>query len=336
MSPLQFEQAHAAGWAELEAWLDQAEDVGATGGLGRRLLPGRRGLPQVAWPAQRLAERYRQSCEHLALARARAYPRPIVLRLEGLTQRAHALIYAQPDIGLDRLLRLAGEDFPRQVRAHAAYVGVALALFLLPLLAMGLACWREPGFILHLMDGMQLRPLEEAYAQGWDGRKTREGGDDWMMFGNYIRNNIGIAFQMFAGGLFFGLGSTFFLVYNGVFIGGVAGYMLARELGANFFPFVITHGAFELTAIVLAGAAGLRLGHVLIAPGRLTRRQALVQAASATVVLIYGITAMLAVAAVIEAFWSSSAWIPSAVKYGVGTAAWIFVLAYLGLRGRSP
>ena len=59
----------------------------------------------------------------------------------------------------------------------------------------------------------------------------RNAGTDWMMFGVYIRNNIGIAFQCFAGGLFAGLGSLFFLAFNGAFSGALAGYLLADVAG---------------------------------------------------------------------------------------------------------
>jgi uncharacterized membrane protein SpoIIM required for sporulation len=97
---------------------------------------------------------------------------------------------------------------------------------------------------------------------------------------------------------------------------------------------VATHSAFELTAIVLAGAAGLRIGHALLAPGRLTRRQSLELATREAAVLIYGFVAMLVIAAAIEAFWSSAGWLPHPLKYGVAAACWAGVLGYLTLQGR--
>ena len=112
-----------------------------------------------------------------------------------------------------------------------------------------------------------------------------------MMFGFYIRNNVGVAFQCFAGGLFAGLGTLFFLAYNGAFSGALAGYLTERGLSYTFYSFIATHSAFELTAIVLSGAAGLRIGHALLAPGRLTRLQSLVQATRDSAVLLYGVTA---------------------------------------------
>jgi uncharacterized membrane protein SpoIIM required for sporulation len=154
------------------------------------------------------------------------------------------------------------------------------------------------------------------------------------MFGYYTRNNIGVAFQCFAGGLFAGLGSLFFLAYNGAFAGAIAGYLTERDMGSTFYSFVATHAAFELTAIVLSGAAGLRIGHALLAPGRLTRRQALVHATHSSAIILYGITAMLIVAAAVEAFWSSASWLPHAVKYSVAAMCWAGVLAYFTLQGR--
>ena len=155
-----------------------------------------------------------------------------------------------------------------------------------------------------------------------------------MMFGYYIRNNIGVAFQCFAGGLFAGLGTLFFLAYNGAFSGALAGYLTERGLASTFYSFIATHAAFELTAIVLSGAAGLRIGHSLLAPARLSRGQSLVRATRESAVLLYGVTGMLLIAAAIEAFWSSAGWLPVAVKYCVAALCWVAVLGYFAFQGR--
>jgi uncharacterized membrane protein SpoIIM required for sporulation len=155
-----------------------------------------------------------------------------------------------------------------------------------------------------------------------------------MMFGFYIRNNMSVALQCFASGLAAGLGSLFFLAFNGAYGGAIAGYLTERGLGETFYSFIVTHAAFELTAIVLSGAAGLRLGHAWIAPGRRTRVQSLVLAAREVVVIVYGVLALLLIAAAVEAFWSSGSWIPLPIKYGVAAICWAAVLAWLTLQGR--
>jgi uncharacterized membrane protein SpoIIM required for sporulation len=164
--------------------------------------------------------------------------------------------------------------------------------------------------------------------------RMRMASTDWVMFGYYIRNNISVSFQCFAGGLFVGVGSIFFLAVIGAFGGAIAGYLAERGLSTTFFSFVATHSAFELTAIVLSGAAGLRIGHALLAPGRLTRLQALILASREVVVILYGVTAMLVVAAAVEAFWSSASWLAPTLKYGVASLCWAAVLGYLLFQGR--
>jgi uncharacterized membrane protein SpoIIM required for sporulation len=193
----------------------------------------------------------------------------------------------------------------------------------------------RPELILAVVDSQTAAEFERMYSGADEAiGRYRDADTDWTMFGYYIRHNIGLAFQCFASGLLAGIGSLFFLAMNGVFFGALAGYLSQRGFGETFYSFVVTHAAFELTAIVLAGAAGLRIGHSLLMPGRLTRKQALVVAARESVVIVYGVAFMLLVAAAIEAFWSSAAWIPPLMKYSVAAVCWIGVIAYLTLQGR--
>ena len=333
MTPLQFEAGYRPLWDELEAALAHL-DAGRRAWF-RRKPKGTSAGPAAPPDAARLAMLYRSACEHLALARARAYPAHLTARLDALTQRAHELIYRRNDYGAARLARLFLIDFPQAVRAHARYVLVAALVFGLPLVLLGIATYFDPGFILSMHDAQTVRGYEQMYGpQAQHIGRNRGADSDWMMFGFYIKNNIGIAFQCFAGGIFIGLGSLFFLAYNGILAGSLAGYLTAHGHGETFYSFVITHGAFELTAIVISGAAGLRLGHALLAPGRRTRRAALELAAAEAAVLVYGVVALLLIAATVEAFWSSARWISPSVKFGVGGSCWVLVIAYLAWQGR--
>jgi len=318
MTPLQFEAQHVAAWQELEA----------------ALAPASRKRKSAPADRARVAALYRAACEHLAMAESRSYPVWLIERLEALTSRGHQLIYRQADFGIDKLRRLFAVDFPRAVRAHRLQVLIALAAFAGPLLVVGVLSYFDPSLILSLQDASSVEQYEGMYGDPDGPIGRRNAASDWGMFGFYIRNNIGVAFQCFAGGLFFGIGSLFAVAFNAVQIGSTAGYLTWRGFGANFYPFVITHGAFELTGIVLAGAAGLILGHALLVPGRRSRLAALEHAARGAIVIVYGMTAMFAIAAVLEAFWSSARWVPASVKIGVGAACWVAVIAYFFFQGR--
>jgi uncharacterized membrane protein SpoIIM required for sporulation len=323
MTPLRFEETYQDEWAELEALLDRA--------LGRK--SGQRKAAAVS--GARLAALYRRACEQLALARARAYPAYLVDRLERLTADGHQLIYHRRELGFARLKQVIAVEFPAAVRKRIAYVAVATAVFVLPTLIVGLLVYRQPEMILTVVDAETAASYEEMYSLSAESiGRGRTADTDWMMFGHYIRNNISVAFQCFAGGLFAGLGSLFFLGYNGVHSGAIGGYLTERGLSSTFYSFIVTHSAFELTAIVLSGAAGLQIGHALLKPARLTRQQALVEATGESAVVLYGVTAMLLVAAAIEAFWSSAAWLPHPAKYGVAVVCWIAVMSYFAFAGR--
>lgn len=317
MTPLVFESLYRDSWTELGKLLEGIEK-------------GSRQPHQGA----RLSELYRRSCEHLALARSRAYPIHLIDYLESLTQRAHQLIYRRHDYGILRFKQWALVDFPEQVRAQRWYVLIAALLFVIPLLGAGWATYQDRGFVLHFVDIQTMQSYDEMYAGERELGRARDAETDWAAFGGYIQHNISIGFRCFASGMLAGIGTIYIMIFNGLMIGAIAGYITAQGHIENFYSFVITHGAFELTGLVLAGAAGLRLGHALVAPGRRTRVEALKHHAADAVVVMYGVFAMLLIAAFIEAFWSSSRWIGPHVKYASGTLCWLAVFAYFIWQGR--
>ncbi len=323
----QFVERHAGGWQRLEALLSRLE------GSRPRAAGGTRGAASGEAAAAALPELYRRLCHQLALARARRYGGDLEERLNRLALRGHQQLYASArGASWERIGRFITREFPRHVRREAKLVGVAAALFLGTLLATAVGVRLEPDLAYSILGPAQTAAFEEMYDP--ESQESRPAATDFGMFGGYVYNNISIAFRTFASGLVAGIGAVFILVYNGLVIGAVAGHLGNAGLGETFYPFVIAHGAFELTAIVLAGAAGLRLGLALLAPGRLTRGRSILEAAHGAVPLLYGLTIMLLIAAFIEAFWSSTVTLAPGVRYGVGAALWALVAAYLLLGGR--
>lgn len=281
---------------------------------------------------------YRRICNQLALARERGYSSHVVDPLQQLAMRGHQQLYRHRSPIRSQLLAFILAGFPRLVRAEWRLVLIASLLFFGSLLGMAALVKGFPDLVYSVLDPQQVTEMESMYdpqSRRIGQAVERAAGDDWKMFGYYIMHNIGIAFQTYSTGLLFGLGSLFFLFFNGLMIGAVAGHLTGIGYGQTFWSFVIGHGAFELSAIALAGAAGLKLGWALLAPGHLGRGEALRLAARTSVQLIYGVVLFLLIAAFIEAYWSSMRWPQPAVKYTVGAALWALVIAYLGFAGRQ-
>ncbi|MFL1389060.1 stage II sporulation protein M [Pseudomonas tritici] len=281
---------------------------------------------------------YRRLCQHLALAQERGYSSYLVDPLQQLALRGHQQLYRHRSQLAANVLGFVLADFPRLVRDQWRFVLIASLLFFGSLVGIALLVYLFPDLIYSVVSPQQVAEMQGMYDPDVSrlGRAAeRASSEDWMMFGYYVMHNTGIAFQTFAAGLLFGLGSVFFLIFNGLVIGAVSGHLTEIGYGQTFWSFVIGHGAFELTAIALAGAAGLQLGWALIAPGQLTRGESLRRAARKSVQMLCGVMIFLLIAAFIEAYWSTTTAIAPWVKYLVGAALWLLVAAYLGLAGRT-
>lgn len=322
-----FEERYAREWQEFEAWLDRR-------GKPRGADP--RSLPSPVFEDAEIPRRYRRICQQLALARDRHYGADVIERLHRTAVRGHRLLYGARGDRRNRFLLFVFGGFPRLVRRERRPVILASLLFFGPIVAMIAILQQFPDFVYYLLSPEQIAGVEAMYKPDAPrlGRiPTAESA--FYLFGVYVWNNIKIAFQAFAGGLVWGIGTLFFLLFNGFLIGAVAGHLTHIGYAEPFYSFVSGHSALELTAIVLAGAAGLKLGAALVAPGRLSRKQALIVAARGAAGLIYGAAGMLLLAAFVEAFWSPLTEVPPLLKYGVGVALWTALIAYLVLLGRG-
>jgi uncharacterized membrane protein SpoIIM required for sporulation len=304
-----------ADWDELRRLLD--------GGLAWHALPG----AGIA----RAAGLYRSVAADLMRARGAGYTPALVALLDGLAARAHAALYSAPPYRLGAITELLLRDFPRTLRRHGRFLAFAIVLFVAPGVVGFSGARGSRAFALHVLPEEMVEQMESSYAQ--DPSLGRKGGDNAYMAGFYVHNNVGIAFRCFATGILFGLGSVFFLVYNGLLIGTVFGLVTASGHGGNLLTFASGHGAFELTAIVISGAAGMVTGYALVATDGMTRFGSLRRRAQDIARMVLGAAAMLVVAAVLEGFWSASG-APARVKLGVAVALWLIVILYLSLAGR--
>lgn len=310
-----FERQYQDDWKRLGGLLDHLEKVKRSDVCGD--------FPEI----------YRRVCHQLALVRSRLYGTDLEQRLNSLVLRGHHQLYRRSGPRWSQVADFFVAGFPRLVRREARLVAVSFALLFGPLLAMMAVVAVQPELVYSVIDPETAAEYQAMY----DPTASRERGSqsDFFMFGFYIYNNVSIAFQTFAGGILFAVGSIAYLIINGVAIGTVAGHMVNVGNGDTFFPFVVGHGSFELVAIALAGASGLKLGLAIAAPGRRGRRASLVAAGRESIRMVYGIFGMLVLAAFVEAFWSSSTIFPSAVKYIAGAAGWAAVAAYFAFAGRD-
>ncbi|WP_214000926.1 stage II sporulation protein M [Arsukibacterium sp.] len=272
---------------------------------------------------------YRQLCSDLSLARSRQYSPVLVDRLNQLVALGQQHLYQNNQPVWLALRQLIGVRALQACYQFRKWIWLNLILFYGLGLAAAMFVCSSADNINYFMSAADVEKFSEMYDPASRGAGSgRTAQSDVMMFGFYIYNNIGIAFQTFAGGLFFCIGALFYIVYNGLYLGAVAGHMINMGFNETFFSFVIGHGSVELTAIVLSGAAGCRLGFSLLVPGIYDRLTALKLVAHQVMPIVAVAFVMLVLAAGIEAFWSPRQ-LAADVKYIVGAIGWAAVFYWL-------
>jgi uncharacterized membrane protein SpoIIM required for sporulation len=286
--------------------------------------------------ARQFPRSFREITQDLNTAKAHGFDPALILRLNYLAIEGNQILYGGRTWSFKEAANFIFRTFPQAVRAqwrglgitHLIFYGLAFFFFFL--------CLRFPFLVYEIIPESQVMELEDMYnPESYYYLTPRDVTSDADMFGFYIYNNISIAFRTFAGGILAGAGSILILCFNGIFLGAAAGHLVNQGFGTTFFPFIIAHSAFELTAIVLSAQAGLLLGFRLFVTQGLSRRASIRRAGKTAVPLIAGSALFLVLAAVIEAFWSSRHLMPPAVRYGAGIAAWVLVIGYFSLMGRE-
>ncbi len=275
---------------------------------------------------------YRGVCADLARAQTLGLAQDVQRYLDQLAGRAHNALYGSRRPTGAGWLALMMSEVPREIRKQWTFVLAAGLLFYGPMTLGFVGSLLDTGFALAVLPEAQLEMMEDMYSSA---SPERGAGEDAAMAGFYVYNNVGIAFRCFATGFLGGLGSIFYLVYNGLVLGTVAGHLTAVGRGVNLLNFTSGHSAWELNGIVLAGAAGLRMGWALVVTEGRTRVGSLRHAGPALYKLVVGATMLLFMAALIEGFWSALPFIPPPVKYAFGLLGIAIVFTWAGLGGRA-
>ncbi|WP_298816860.1 stage II sporulation protein M [Chloroflexus sp.] len=305
-----------AAWSRLEELIARA-----AGGIGRISAAELRELGQL----------YRQACTDLAIAR-RDYPdHKLTAYLNQLVARAHGVIYRYSASESNPVATFFRATLPRAFRATWPMTLTAALVFLLPALAAFVAGLSDPALGEVLVPGIdfvtdQIRAGEEWWLRINEGPAAAST--------EIMTNNINVAIRAFAGGVTLGIYTLYILVFNGLLLGTVAGIAQHFGFADNLWGFVTSHATLELSAIFIAGGAGLQLGWAILRPGTLSRRSALVVAARRAVVLLIGCALILVVAGLIEAFISPTS-LPFALKLFVSLGSGALLFAYLLLSGRE-
>lgn len=311
-------------WKRLQELLDQANARGM-----RSLGPDR---------VRELGALYRGATSDLALAHTLGVTGDVVAHLNRLCTTAHDQVYA----GARRTPagRAAGfftGGFPRLVRKTWRFHAVAFLLFFVCALGGYLAFRADPALARETVGSEMFLRAERAAALAETDRRFVEMPTlsrplfSWGL----IANNVNVTLILFGLGATAGTGTLFVLGMNGVMIGGGLAAFSIVGVPELMWTWVAAHGPMELSALFIAGGAGLRMGWSLIVPGRRSRAAAFREGALESVQLVAGTSLMLVVAGLLEGFVSPAVAVPPWAKWAIGLVTFGLFIGYVGLAGRE-
>lgn len=275
------------------------------------------------------ARRYRAVCSDLSLAISMRFPEGTTRYLHQLVAEAHTQLYRSESFRIGNWLTSLFVEVPSRIlRDPCTWIAFFLfwSLFLGSLAAAAL----RPDFAVAVVGDSTLSNMDSMYAQPI-GEKA-EADSRAVMTGFYVFNNAGIGLKCFASGIFLGVGSLITLAFNAIFLGAIFGHMLTSPAADNFRNFVTAHGPFELTAVVLSAAAGLRLGWAILDTKGWSRAESLRRTGPRTLEMAGVATILFLLAAYIEGFFS-----PLNIAYeykivmAIGTS--LILIFYIGILG---
>lgn len=307
-----FVAAHAAEWQRLEALVQRA---------GR---PRRLGDNEV----DELVRLYQLTATHLSVVRSASPDAGLIARLSRLVARARAVIAGSHDTSWQSVARFATVTFPLAVY-HRRYWAVASAVGFL-LVAFGLGAWvaSSPHVQAELLPPETVRRLVQSDFAGYyrSAPASSFAAQVWT-------NNAWVAAGSLVLGVAFGLPTVLMLLFNAANVGIQAGYLVANDRTGLFFGLILPHGMLELTAVFIAAGTGLRLGWRLIDPGPLRRGEAIAREARSAVPIALGLTVVLLISGMIEAFVTPSG-LPTWARILIGAIALLSLLVYVTVFGR--
>jgi uncharacterized membrane protein SpoIIM required for sporulation len=320
----EFRKEREASWRNLESLVSRAQEDG----LASLSTADLREFPLL----------YRSALSSLSVARAIALDRALVDYLDNLALRSFLAVYSRPLRILDGVRQFLRRDLPAAVRSIAGPIAIVALTLALGILS---------GFLLVNGDeGWYPVLMPPGMAQGRGPNSTREellqvlsrrfaAGSALLEMAEYLfSNNTMVSLLIFGLGAAGGVPTLLLTFGNGLMLGAFLALHSHRGLLGQFIGWVAIHGVTELGAVVLFGAAGLKLGEIVLFPGRHSRPDALAIHGPVVGTVAVGGVLMMMVAAVLEGVFRQTI-TDTDMRLTVAFASLVFWVAYFSLTDRK-
>ncbi|HCC50763.1 MAG TPA: hypothetical protein DEQ30_00870 [Porphyromonadaceae bacterium] len=274
-----------------------------------------------------LADAYTEITTDLSFSRAH-YPKSrITIYLNNLASALHNQLYKNKKEKYSRFITFWTHEIPEVMYRSQRELLYSFLVFTLSVLIGVLSAVNDESFVrLILGNGyvdMTLNNIESGDPMG-----VYDTSGELPMFLRIVFNNIGVSFRAFAMGILTGFGTGFILFFNGVMVGSFQTFFFQHQVGWESVLTIWLHGTFEISAIIIAGAAGFALGNGWLFPGTYSRKYAFLQGAKRGLKIITGLIPVFIVAGFIESYLTRHTEYPVFIRLSIILFSLICVICY--------
>lgn len=248
--------------------------------------------------------------------------------LNGLASKLHQSVYKNKKEKSNRFISFWKTELPLIFLEHRKQVLYAFIFFLISCAIGALSAKYDDTFVRLIMGDGYVNMTNENIAKG-DPFGVYKQDNPFMMFLQIGSNNIFVALYTFALGIIFSFGSIVSLFRNGIMLGSFQYFFFSRGLGFQSVLVIWIHGTLEISAIVLAGAAGLILGNSFLFPKTYTRMASLLKGAKDGLKIVIGLIPIFIVAAFFESFVTRHTEMPIWLSLLILLASAAFIIWYV-------
>jgi len=275
-----------------------------------------------------LADRFIQITDDLAYAKT-FYPNSkTTTYLNGLAAKLHQSIYKNKTEKINRFGVFWTNELPRLFKIYEKELLYSFVFFTVFSLMGALSAKYDQNFVRLIM-GDQYVDMTEANIARNDPFGVYKNGNELLMFLQIGSNNIFVAITIFVCGIFGSVGTLYFLLRNGLMLGSFEYFFFSKNLGMASILVIWIHGVLEISAIIIAGGAGLVLGNSLLFPKTYTRLESLKRGAKDGMKITMGLIPIFIMAAFFEGFVTRHTEMPVYLSVFILTASLIFIIWYV-------
>jgi uncharacterized membrane protein SpoIIM required for sporulation len=274
-----------------------------------------------------MAKQFTELVNDLGYAKTFYKGSKVTAYLNGLASTTYLDIYKNKKEDRSRIIRFFKTELPLTVRANHRLLAFSFLLFLVFALMAAFSAAHDQSFVRGILGDGYIEMTEDNIAKG-NPFGVYKNGNQLTMFAEIALNNIRVAFMMFVSGFFAGIGTIYMLFTNGVMLGAFQYYFFAKGLGFSSVLVIWIHGTLEISAIIIAGAAGLMVGRSLLFPGAFSRLDAVKKGAKDGLKIMIGLVPVFLAAAFLEGFITRYSTMPVPLSLFILTASLAFIVWY--------